>query len=176
MIRGGFGTQFDLERGVSRRWYCGPDGVRRWLDNDEPTEAARPVKTYRYAAVNRPPGYATVPEGYLRVDPQPARGEPFHDWARHGIVVYDRALTDAETCSYELAPLLDAGAEQALAEQVAEQYRDHADGIEDMLREGERGWFVDAALSAAEKLAKGYRPLVPDPEAFADRVLALLRA
>lgn len=42
MIRGGFGTQFDLEHGTSRRWYCGPDGVRRWLDTEEPVDGVAP--------------------------------------------------------------------------------------------------------------------------------------
>jgi len=32
----GFGITFDISTGVSRHWYYGSDGVKRWVDNDEP--------------------------------------------------------------------------------------------------------------------------------------------
>lgn len=35
-ITGGFGTTLDLERGTSRQWVIGRDGVKRWADNDQP--------------------------------------------------------------------------------------------------------------------------------------------
>lgn len=35
-ITGGFGTTIDLERGTSRKWVVGSDGVKRWADNGEP--------------------------------------------------------------------------------------------------------------------------------------------
>lgn len=34
-ITGGFGTTMDLERGTSRQWVMGRDGVKRWADNGE---------------------------------------------------------------------------------------------------------------------------------------------
>jgi hypothetical protein len=34
MMRG-FGISFDTTTGISRRWYCGSDGVKRWADNDD---------------------------------------------------------------------------------------------------------------------------------------------
>lgn len=34
----GFGTTYDLETGRARNWYVGADGVKRWADNDEPTD------------------------------------------------------------------------------------------------------------------------------------------
>ena len=37
-ITGGFGVTFDLENGSMRRWVLGRDGVKRWLDTDEPVE------------------------------------------------------------------------------------------------------------------------------------------
>ena len=37
-ITGGFGTTMDLERGTSRQWVMGRDGVKRWADNGEPVE------------------------------------------------------------------------------------------------------------------------------------------
>ena len=35
-ITGGFGTMVDLERGTTRQWVIGRDGVKRWADNGEP--------------------------------------------------------------------------------------------------------------------------------------------
>lgn len=37
-ITGGFGTTMDLERGTSRQWVMGRDGVKRWADTNEPVE------------------------------------------------------------------------------------------------------------------------------------------
>ena len=34
-ITGGFGTTMDLERGTSRKWVMGRDGVKRWEDSGE---------------------------------------------------------------------------------------------------------------------------------------------
>lgn len=33
-ITGGFGITMDLERGASRQWYVGRDGVKRWADSE----------------------------------------------------------------------------------------------------------------------------------------------
>ena len=65
---------------------------------------------YRYAAVNRPPGYGAAPKGAIRIDPQPYGCSI----ARHGIVVYDRPLTREEYEGYELYPY------KALAEVTAD--------------------------------------------------------
>lgn len=35
-ITGGFGTTMDLERGTTRKWVMGRDGVKRWADTGEP--------------------------------------------------------------------------------------------------------------------------------------------
>lgn len=37
-ITGGFGTTIDLERGTSRQWVIGRDGVKRWADSGEPVQ------------------------------------------------------------------------------------------------------------------------------------------
>ena len=34
-ITGGFGTTMDLERGTSRQWVMGRDGVKQWADSGE---------------------------------------------------------------------------------------------------------------------------------------------
>ena len=33
MITRGFGMTMDLERGTTRKWAMGPDGVKRWEDS-----------------------------------------------------------------------------------------------------------------------------------------------
>lgn len=84
---------------------AGP-ALREWLDaHRSDVESAAQVSTareYRYGALNRPPGYATVPKGYIRVDAA-IPGEPR---TRHGVVVYDRPLTDEEVRAYELYPYM----------------------------------------------------------------------
>ncbi len=37
-ITGGFGFEFDILSGASRRWYMGRDGVRRFVHNDQPCD------------------------------------------------------------------------------------------------------------------------------------------
>ena len=37
----GFGTTFDLQRGTSRAWVVGIDGVKRWADNGDACEGCR---------------------------------------------------------------------------------------------------------------------------------------
>lgn len=35
-ITGGFGITLDIERGTSRQWVMGRDGVKRWADTGQP--------------------------------------------------------------------------------------------------------------------------------------------
>lgn len=37
-ITGGFGMTMDLERGTTRQWVTGRDGVKRWADTNEAVE------------------------------------------------------------------------------------------------------------------------------------------
>lgn len=37
-ITGAFGTTMDLERGTSRQWVMGRDGIKRWADSNEPVD------------------------------------------------------------------------------------------------------------------------------------------
>ena len=39
-ITGGFGFTMDLERGTSRQWFMGRDGVKRWADDGMPTDGS----------------------------------------------------------------------------------------------------------------------------------------
>jgi len=75
--------------------------------------------SFRYAMVNRPAGLGTIPRGLqYGVDPRPAKGEPHHDMARHGILVTERALSVEELRAFELAPLVDTATLGALAERI----------------------------------------------------------
>ena len=52
-ITGGFGTTMDLERGVSRQWVIGRDGVKRWADS------GMPLTQEMLNSIMRSPGEAT---------------------------------------------------------------------------------------------------------------------
>jgi hypothetical protein len=90
---------------------------------------------YRYAAVNRPPGYASVPDGYIRVENRPNKGEPFYELARHGFVIYDRELTLKELNSYELVKVFTEDETKNIIEKMlSAEYGFDVDYIEDYLK------------------------------------------
>lgn len=128
---------------------------------------------HRYAAVNRPPGYATVPDGYTRIDDRPNKGEDHHDIARHGVVVYPRPLTDQEMRSYELRPLVDGPDRDALVDQIATKLSEYRDAILELADDD----IDDARQAVHDELANVKpAPSVGHAEAFADRVIEKLRA
>lgn len=57
--------------------------------------------SFRYALQYRPLQIGAVPKGYVHYEPDGGDIER----ARHGILTYDRQLTDAEVKQYELVPL-----------------------------------------------------------------------
>lgn len=127
---------------------------------------------YRYAMVNRPLSIGTCPKGWVGVEPQPAKGEPHHDAARHGILVYDRKLTEQEMRSYELAPILDDAGEAELAERVVAFYADDVEYFAGLAHEDA----ADLVMHGAEKAKSGYLLSLADRGAFVARVLALMGA
>ena len=60
-ITGVFGTTMDLERGTSRQWVMGRDGVKRWADNGEPVQ--KPATTLQHD-VARCVGVGSDEEGW----------------------------------------------------------------------------------------------------------------
>jgi len=44
----GFGMTMDLKTGRSRQWVVGPDGVKRWADNNAPYEPGPPVRVEKH--------------------------------------------------------------------------------------------------------------------------------
>lgn len=82
---------------------------------------------YQYAMVNRPFGLGTAPtSGFLQVLPRPGRGQPHHDMARHGVAVYERALTHEETKNFELAPMLSIEEQSIVVDLLIADMRDYA--------------------------------------------------
>jgi hypothetical protein len=65
---------------------------------------------YRYACFNRPPGIGAVPKGWTNYEPH----VPDVPSARHGVISYDRELTEEEVKQYELVPLGAEGHELVL--------------------------------------------------------------
>jgi hypothetical protein len=130
MIRGSVGSELDrlsvytdIPMGEVYT-HVAQELLRRFPAPELPTE---PVREYRYGARNRPPGFGTVPNGFIRVDPPPF---PQEVRTRHGVVVYTRPLTDEEVRGYELHPYM------PLAEVVdggiaslGEYARDYADNV-----------------------------------------------
>lgn len=72
---------------------------------------------FRYGLMMRPAGLGCVPrEGLVAIEqPMPA----YPRQTRHGVALFDRALTDAQIAQFELVPVLDAAGLNALATAVA---------------------------------------------------------
>lgn len=130
------------------------------------------ISVQRYALVNRPAGYATLPSdlGY-QLEPRPPAGQPHHDVAQHGILVPDRLLLDDEIRCFELVPLIDTEAEhQALAERVAQQLACYAAAYIESY-DDDPTLFVRGVMDRAERIPVS----VADPGQLTKLVLAHLR-
>jgi hypothetical protein len=127
------------------------------------------VREYRYAMVNRPPGYGTVPKGMIRTEERPREGEEHHETARNGIAVYDRPLTDEETRAYEMAPMPGGDDRLVIARAVASDMSDYAGGYLEAAKEDPRSFAEDVAHRLRD-VSKGYRPSVGDMATFARMV------
>ncbi|HVT35928.1 MAG TPA: hypothetical protein VHE37_10100 [Nevskiaceae bacterium] len=127
---------------------------------------------YRYGVPNRPIGFATVPPGYVEVQPRPADGV-YRDHARHGIVVYDRPLAERDVYGFELIPLLDAEQIEAAAGACAKALAEYRDDLLEM--ETTEPHFVRATILSHPGRAERVTCSVGEPDAFVKRVMALLR-
>ena len=119
------------------------------------------MSKYRYALINRPAGFETLPRGLSwTVESRPAPGEAHHILARHGILVTDRPLTLDEIISYELGMLVDL--HQDLATRVAVGLESYAQDIIELA--GEAPGF------AADMIIEEARAQMPTPYfSIADR-------
>lgn len=63
------------------------------------------AKEYKYGCSNRPPMFAS-PDGAIKYEPKEGyKGGRQDSYTRHGVIYYDRELTDKEIDNYELYPL-----------------------------------------------------------------------
>lgn len=152
----------------------------RELLNIKPEEAA-PAVRFRYALLNRPAGFETLPQGLAyTVEPRPAAGQPHHDMARHGILMAERELTAQEVKAFELAPLIDGPEEHAaLAEKVAQAMAEHALAYLEQAKE-EPSYFRSAVMQTVEASASGIAYSIGNPDllvqSVADRLAAMIPA
>lgn len=128
---------------------------------------------FKYALVNRPFGIGTCPkEGVVGTDNRPAKGHDHYDMARHGIVIYDRKLTDQETKNFELAFIADGHDRLEIAHDVAETMKRYAKPYLEMYTGSadDRDDFVKNVSQKLKSSAKGYPPSVGNIGEFADLV------
>ncbi|WP_318651879.1 antirestriction phage head protein DarA [Escherichia fergusonii] len=103
----------------------------------EPQPASQPetqeVGKYRYALQSRPAAVGAVPDGNKAVLERPDQADPYYEYARYGIITYDRKLTDEEVSQYELRYLPDDDELKGMAnELVASSMVKHIDGYVDL--------------------------------------------
>jgi hypothetical protein len=156
-------TEWPRQQGcLTRPASTGDDG------NCDPPAQTEPG---RYALVNRPAGYATLPSGLrYRVEARPAKGQPHHDVARHGILVPERPLTDAETQAFELVPLVEgADAVGHLAFKIAVEWQCYAEAYLES-HEDDPELFAKGVMERAERM----KVSVDDPGALVASVLSHL--
>nr|WP_228929216.1 head protein [Escherichia marmotae] len=91
------------------------------------------VGKYHYALQSRPAGVGAVPDGNKAVLDRPDQADQYYEYARHGIITYDRKLTDEEVSQYELLYLPDEDELKNIAvELVASSMAKHIDGYVDL--------------------------------------------
>lgn len=91
------------------------------------------VGKYHYALQSRPAGVGAVPDGNKAVLDRPDQADQYYEYARHGIITYDRKLTDEEVSQYELLYLPDEDELKDFAGQlVASSMSKHIDGSVDL--------------------------------------------
>ena len=107
---------------------------------------------YRYALLNRPAGIGTIPRDLTyTVEPRPDSDADHYRYARHGILVTERALTETECRDFELIKILDRNswAETWLVDEVANTMADYrADYIQQY--QDDRNGFIETVLDVAK--------------------------
>jgi hypothetical protein len=88
---------------------------------------------FRYGLMNRPLSIGTAPKGNAGFEDAPADHK---EYARHGIVIYDRRLTPAEVSQFELAPIIDGDdARNGVADAFVQSLGEYATNYAQMSRE-----------------------------------------
>ena len=121
------------------------------------------MATWKYGAALRPIGFATVPAGYVRVEQHPA--------FRHGVVVYDHALTPADVESYQLMPRIPL---PDVEDRIVQQLKEYADECLELYQEAAQQ-FEAIVGQAFERIHAYPAHGVFDREATSARVALKLR-
>lgn len=133
------------------------------------------ASTYKYAMFNRPVGIGCNPkEGFVGTEDRPAKGHDHYDYARNGVAIYNRKLTDHETKQFEMAPMLEGRDLDSFAESVAFEMSDYSTEYLEM-SETDHQDFLKTILQNIKQAAKGYPPSVGNLEKFAKLVENHLR-
>ena len=130
---------------------------------------------FRYALVNRPVGIGCCPKDFIAVEQRPAVDAPHYDVCRHGIVVYARRLTDAETKSFELAYLAQGKDLEDIAKSVADKMGRYASSYLEMSEEKDNRDFLSTVHDFVKKVSTGFVPSVGDLRAFSLLVVSELK-
>lgn len=119
----------------------------------EPTEPDPDVEVggYQYALVNRPAGIGAVPEGQTALLPRPDEGTPYHDYARHGVITYNRQLTDEEIRQFELKYLPSESEYPDIAREFVEKAFDKYAAEYLQMSEEDKGTFEKTVRSKFRK-------------------------
>ena len=137
--------------------------------------AAGKQQEYKYAMVNRPLGIGTAPKGYVRAEDRPNKGEPHYDHARHGVLVYDRKLTDQETKQFELAHMAGKNEMSEYADKVADMLGEYAESYLEIANEIPEE-FLSEVFDKLKSSVNGHMPSIADRDAFVDMVKTKLQA
>ena len=131
---------------------------------------------YRYAMVFRPVGIGTIPrDGFLRAEPRPAVGEDHHAYARNGVAVFSRKLSDEETIAFEMAYMPGHHELKPIAAAVSAEMAKYAHEYR-IIAESDSDEFERTVSRFIVETAKGFRPSVGNITEFSSMVLELLSA
>jgi hypothetical protein len=130
---------------------------------------------YKYAMVNRPAGLGTVPrDGFIGSEERPKEGQPHYIYARNGVALFNRELTDAEKKAFELASMNESDMTKSI-EAVADSMANHAaEYLESS--ENDPSFFNGKVFEFHRKSATGYPVSIGDFDDFRALIVEKLKA
>lgn len=132
---------------------------------------------YRYALQARPAGVGAVPKGSMAVLERPEQSDPYYEYARHGIITYDRKLSDEEASQYELRYLPTEDELKKLAGELsAEQMAEYAEGYIDLFTSDQKAFKSQVKIIFRKAFPNVAYPLGNGENLFVMDVLAALQA
>lgn len=131
----------------------------------------------RFGLFNRPAALGALPSGLsFTVLDRPAKGQPHHDYARHGILVPARPITVAEAANSELVRLVEPDEVATFAQRIADEHLAEyaSEYLDAAVREPEQ--FQEQIMELARRGEDGEMYSFPDPESLTRAVQSALRA